>query len=117
MGAVVAFLPFVRSSFLFHLFGCPVLEEIVNVIVECGAVPALVKHLRAPPVGSERDEEARPFEHEVEKGSAFALGLLAVKVRIRQCFVGLSHVMTTRWKQLFTMRFRIRVEIVCIAFI
>lgn len=64
-------------------------------IVECGAVPALVKHLRAPPVASERDEEARPFEHEVEKGSAFALGLLAVKVRVLQFFYGLSLVMTT----------------------
>uniref|UniRef100_A0A804KR94 Uncharacterized protein n=1 Tax=Musa acuminata subsp. malaccensis TaxID=214687 RepID=A0A804KR94_MUSAM len=59
-------------------------EKVVNVIVEEGAVPALVKHLQEPPplLGSEgsANEGERPFEHEVEKGSAFALGLLAVKV-------------------------------------
>lgn len=52
----------------------------MNVIVECGAVPALVKHLQAPPTVKEGDGG----QHEVEKGSAFALGLLAVKV-IRDC--------------------------------
>ncbi|XP_015573516.1 ARM REPEAT PROTEIN INTERACTING WITH ABF2 isoform X2 [Ricinus communis] len=53
-------------------------EELVNVIVEGGAVPALVKHLQAPPSSSsEVDRSTKPFEHEVEKGSAFALGLLA----------------------------------------
>ena len=55
-------------------------EEVVNVIVEGGAVPALVKHLQAPPT-IEGDRSLKPFEHEVEKGSAFALGLLAVKVK------------------------------------
>lgn len=54
-------------------------EEVVTIIVDGGAVPALVKHLQAPP-GSEVDTGLKPFEHEVEKGSAFALGLLAVKV-------------------------------------
>lgn len=54
-------------------------DEVVNLIVEGGAVPALVKHLQAPP-SRESDRTAKPFEHEVEKGSAFALGLLAVKV-------------------------------------
>lgn len=53
-------------------------------IVEGGAVPALVKHLEEPPPLLAREGSAaggdRPFEHEVEKGSAFALGLLAVKV-------------------------------------
>lgn len=48
-------------------------------IVEGGAVPALVKHLQAPPL-LENDGGSKPYEHEVEKGSAFALGLLAVKV-------------------------------------
>ena len=53
----------------------------MNVIVEGGAVPALVKHLQAPTSPSgEVDRNTRPFEHEVEKGSTFALGLLAVKV-------------------------------------
>lgn len=56
----------------------------MNVIVECGAVPALVKHLQALPAVKEGDSGRRPYEHEVEKGSAFALGLLAVKV-IRDC--------------------------------
>lgn len=54
-------------------------EEVVNVIVEGGAVPALVKHLQAPPL-TDSVQKPLPFEHEVEKGSAFALGLLAVKV-------------------------------------
>ena len=56
-----------------------VAEEVVNVIVEGGAVPALVKHLQAPAC-SEGERSSKPYEHEVEKGSAFALGLLAVKV-------------------------------------
>ena len=56
-------------------------EEVVNVIVEGGAIPALVQHLQAPPVAEEDlVQKPFPFEHEVEKGSAFALGLLAVKV-------------------------------------
>lgn len=54
-------------------------EEVVNLIVEGGAIPALVKHLQAPPL-IDRVQKPLPFEHEVEKGSAFALGLLAVKV-------------------------------------
>lgn len=62
-------------AFLFFLPA----EEVVNVIVEGGAVPALVKHLQAPPC-EDGDRSPKPFEHEVEKGSAFALGLLAVKV-------------------------------------
>ncbi|KAI4345603.1 hypothetical protein L6164_012709 [Bauhinia variegata] len=61
-------------------------EEVVNVIVEGGAIPALVKHLQAPPL-SENDRSPKPFEHEVEKGSAFALGLLAVKPEHQQLIV------------------------------
>ncbi|GAU14871.1 hypothetical protein TSUD_46640 [Trifolium subterraneum] len=56
-------------------------EEVVNVIVEGGAIPALIKHLQAPPV-NDCVPKPLPFEHEVEKGSAFALGLLAVKSTI-----------------------------------
>ncbi|KAH9765142.1 ARM REPEAT PROTEIN INTERACTING WITH ABF2 [Citrus sinensis] len=70
-----------------------VAEEVVNWIVEGGAVPALVKHLQAPPT-SEADRNLKPFEHEVEKGSAFALGLLAVKPEHQQLIVdngALSH--------------------------
>ncbi|XP_021594854.1 ARM REPEAT PROTEIN INTERACTING WITH ABF2 isoform X2 [Manihot esculenta] len=61
-------------------------EELVNVIVEGGAVPALIKHLQAP-YTNEADRNPKPFEHEVEKGSAFALGLLAVKPEHQQLIV------------------------------
>lgn len=54
-------------------------EDFVDVIVEGGAVPLLVEHLQAPPYG---DGALKPLEHEVEKGSALALGYLAIKVLI-----------------------------------
>ncbi|KAL6499511.1 hypothetical protein OROGR_027421 [Orobanche gracilis] len=54
-------------------------EDIVNVIVDCAAVPVLVKHLQAPSLDRER-EGVPLYEHEVEKGSAFTLGLLAIKL-------------------------------------
>ncbi|XVF21773.1 hypothetical protein REPUB_Repub12eG0118900 [Reevesia pubescens] len=60
-------------------------EDIVNLIVECGAVPALVKHLQTPPLL--RESDPKPFELEVEKSSAFALGLLAVKPEHQQLIV------------------------------
>lgn len=53
----------------------------MNVIVDGGAVPALMTHLQAPPY-NDGDLAEKPYEHEVEKGSAFALGLLAIKVLI-----------------------------------
>ncbi|PIN25860.1 Karyopherin (importin) alpha [Handroanthus impetiginosus] len=62
-------------------------EDIVNVIVDCGAVPVLVKHLQDPPPVREGDSGRRPFEHEVEKGSAFTLGLLAIKPEHQQLIV------------------------------
>ncbi|WCJ21534.1 ARM repeat protein interacting with ABF2 [Euphorbia peplus] len=65
-------------------------EDVVNLIVECGAVPALVTHLEAPPC----EIRPIPYEHEVEKESAFALGLLAVKPEHQQLIVdagALSH--------------------------
>ncbi|RDY01205.1 Arm repeat protein with ABF2, partial [Mucuna pruriens] len=63
-------------------------EEVVNVIVEGGAIPALVMHLQAPPLSeTDRVQRPMPFEHEVEKGSAFALGLLAVKPEHQQLIV------------------------------
>nr|XP_051210941.1 uncharacterized protein LOC127328377 [Lolium perenne] len=51
-------------------------------VVKGGAVPVLVCHLKVPPTEAAAGEEhqPRPFEHEVEKGAAFALGLLAVKM-------------------------------------
>lgn len=60
-----------------------VIEEIVNLIVDCGAVPVLVQHLQAPvpvPIPSKYGEALTPYEHEVEKGSALTLGFLAIKV-------------------------------------
>ncbi|KAF8394421.1 hypothetical protein HHK36_020629 [Tetracentron sinense] len=69
-------------------------EEVVNVIVDGGAVLALVRHLQAPPPLREGEDGPKPFEHEVEKGSAFALGLLAVKPEHQQLIVdagALSH--------------------------
>lgn len=60
----------------------------MSVIVEGGAVPVLVKHLEAPPLTVEDDGVSlKPYEHEVEKASAFALGLLAVKVRNDRFFL------------------------------
>lgn len=62
-------------------YACVVAEDMVNVIVDCAAVPVLVKHLQAPPLpGREGEGGPRLYEHEVEKGSAFTLGLLAIKV-------------------------------------
>ncbi|KVI03944.1 Armadillo [Cynara cardunculus var. scolymus] len=61
-------------------------EDIVNLIVESGAVPALVRHLQAPQ-SKEVLEGPRPYEHEVEKGSAFTLGLLAIKPEHQQLIV------------------------------
>ncbi|KAF3791662.1 ARM REPEAT PROTEIN INTERACTING WITH ABF2 [Nymphaea thermarum] len=58
-------------------------EDYVNVIVEGGAVPVLVRHLQPPP-SREGDDSPKYFEHEVEKGSAFALSLLAVKPEHQQ---------------------------------
>ncbi|XP_021653165.2 ARM REPEAT PROTEIN INTERACTING WITH ABF2 isoform X2 [Hevea brasiliensis] len=61
-------------------------EELVNLIVSCGAVPALVMHLQAPPP-LRGESSLIPYEHEVEKGSAFTLGLIAVKPEHQQLIV------------------------------
>ncbi|XP_030465913.1 ARM REPEAT PROTEIN INTERACTING WITH ABF2 [Syzygium oleosum] len=61
-------------------------EELGSLLVDGGVVPALVKHLQAPP-SAEGDRSARPYEHEVEKGCAFALGHLAVKPELQQLIV------------------------------
>ncbi|XAR61202.1 hypothetical protein NMG60_11034840 [Bertholletia excelsa] len=62
-------------------------EEIVDVLVNCGAVPALVRYLESPPPHREGDTGLNPYEHEVEKASAFTLGLLAVKPEHQQLIV------------------------------
>ncbi|CAN8244111.1 unnamed protein product [Cochlearia groenlandica] len=61
-------------------------EDVVNVIVEGGAVPALMTHLQAPPC-IDGDMTQKPYQHEVEKGSAFALGLLAIKPEYQKLIV------------------------------
>jgi hypothetical protein len=55
-------------------------EDVANVIVEGGAVPALVRHLVEPAALEAVHEQPLTFEHEVEKDAALALGILAVKV-------------------------------------
>nr|GFB59291.1 hypothetical protein [Tanacetum cinerariifolium] len=64
----------------------------VNLLLGCGIVPALVKHLQEPQWPNEAvigfDEFAtcsRSLEHEVEKASAFTIGLLAIKSSILNC--------------------------------
>ncbi|KAG1331726.1 ARM REPEAT PROTEIN INTERACTING WITH ABF2 [Cocos nucifera] len=79
-------------------------EELVNVIVEAGAVPALVMHLEDPTPPGPREGNAGgelPFEHEVAKGSAFALGLLAVKPEHQQLVVdaGALHLLVNLLKR------------------
>lgn len=69
-----------------------VTEDIVNVIVDCVAVPSLVKHLQAPQPLREGDNDPIPYEHEVEKASVITLGLLAVKV-ITLCFSFFSKIL------------------------
>ncbi|KAL9394783.1 hypothetical protein Peur_014068 [Populus x canadensis] len=61
-------------------------EEVVDTIVDCGAVPALVVHLQTPPP-LRGENGPKLYEHEVEKGSAYALGLLAVKPEHQQLIV------------------------------
>ncbi|KAJ6953860.1 hypothetical protein NC652_005560 [Populus alba x Populus x berolinensis] len=61
-------------------------EELVDTMVDCGAVPALVMHLQAPPP-ARGENGSKLYEHEVEKGSALALGLLAVKPEHQQLIV------------------------------
>nr|XP_043637720.1 ARM REPEAT PROTEIN INTERACTING WITH ABF2-like [Erigeron canadensis] len=54
-------------------------EEMVSMFFEFGVVPALVQHLQEPQWPDEVVPGLRPYEHEVEKASAFTLGLLAIK--------------------------------------
>ncbi|KAJ6391992.1 hypothetical protein OIU77_025870 [Salix suchowensis] len=61
-------------------------EDLVDTMVDCGAVPALVMHLQAPPP-TRGENGPKQYEHEVEKGSALALGLLAVKPEHQQLIV------------------------------
>ncbi|KAJ6681354.1 ARM REPEAT PROTEIN INTERACTING WITH ABF2 [Salix koriyanagi] len=61
-------------------------EEVVDTIVDCGAVPALVVHLQTPPP-LRGENGPKLYENEVEKGSAYVLGLLAVKPEHQQLIV------------------------------
>ncbi|XP_047941928.1 ARM REPEAT PROTEIN INTERACTING WITH ABF2-like isoform X2 [Salvia hispanica] len=63
-------------------------EDMVNLIVDYAAVPVLVKHLQAPPpLLMDGEGGSRSYEYEVEKGSAFTLGLLAIKPEHQQLIV------------------------------
>jgi hypothetical protein len=74
-------LSFSFSIFNMKLLGAFFVEEVVDTIVDCGAVPALLVHLQTPPP-LRGENGPKLYEHEVEKGSAYALGLLAVKVKL-----------------------------------
>ena len=52
----------------------------MDTIVKCGAVPALVRHLKSPEPVREDDGATKPYELELERACIFTLGLLAVKV-------------------------------------
>ncbi|KAL8224893.1 hypothetical protein R6Q57_017450 [Mikania cordata] len=62
-------------------------EDSVSLIIESGAVPVIVHHLQEPQLPIEMVNCLRPYEHEVEKGSAFTLGLLAIKPEHQQTIV------------------------------
>ncbi|CAN1246848.1 ARM REPEAT PROTEIN INTERACTING WITH ABF2 [Linum grandiflorum] len=64
-------------------------EDFVDSIVECGAVPALIKHLQMPPDDGIRydDEEADLIQLEVEKACAFGLALIAIQPQYQQVIV------------------------------
>ncbi|KAM1001479.1 hypothetical protein ACFX15_007654 [Malus domestica] len=62
-------------------------EELVDIVVDCGAVPALVKHLQAPPPATDGRKSPIPYEHEVEKYCAYALGFIAIKPEYQQLVV------------------------------
>ncbi|WJX78824.1 hypothetical protein P8452_62008 [Trifolium repens] len=64
-------------------------EDIVDVIVDCGAVPALVKVLETANtvVIGDGDCHADRHRYEMEKDCAFVLGLLAVKSEYQQLIV------------------------------
>ncbi|CAM8986102.1 unnamed protein product [Rhodiola kirilowii] len=61
-------------------------ESNVGLIVDGGAVSALVKHLEWP-FENDSNRGLRPMEHEVEKECAFVIGLLAVKPEYQQLIV------------------------------
>ncbi|XP_056175211.1 ARM REPEAT PROTEIN INTERACTING WITH ABF2-like [Syzygium oleosum] len=55
-------------------------------MVQNGAIPALVKHLQAPPLGK-GDKCAKFFQHKVETTSAYALRWLAAKPEHRELII------------------------------
>ncbi|KAK2976277.1 hypothetical protein RJ640_019760, partial [Escallonia rubra] len=60
-------------------------EDVVNVIVESGAVPALVRQLEQP--AQVKEGGAKLHELEIERGCALTLGLLAIKPEYQQLIV------------------------------
>jgi hypothetical protein len=66
------------AMFSLNLTNGHITGENVKTLVDEGAIGALVPHLRAP-IPVDKDGTV-PYEHEVEKYAAYALGLLATKV-------------------------------------
>ncbi|XP_028800403.1 ARM REPEAT PROTEIN INTERACTING WITH ABF2-like [Neltuma alba] len=62
-------------------------EAILSSMVDCGAVPALLKHLEAPEPVREGDGVPKPYEHEVERGCLLVLESLAFKPEHQQLIV------------------------------
>nr|XP_004493669.1 ARM REPEAT PROTEIN INTERACTING WITH ABF2-like isoform X1 [Cicer arietinum] len=63
-------------------------DEIVDILVDCGAVPVLTKVLQtAGTVTGDSDCDAFTYQYDVEKESAFVLGLLSVKPEYQQLIV------------------------------
>ncbi|TKY44836.1 ARM repeat protein interacting with ABF2 [Spatholobus suberectus] len=56
----------------------------MDTMVSCGAVPALVRHLRAPEAVKDDDGVTQPYQHEVEEACANVFGLLAFYKREHQ---------------------------------
>ncbi|CAN1766063.1 ARM REPEAT PROTEIN INTERACTING WITH ABF2, partial [Linum perenne] len=61
-------------------------EDFVDMIVDCGAIPALVKNLQTPPYAN-CDDELDLIQLEVEKACAFALALIGIQSQHQQVIV------------------------------
>ncbi|KAF5732769.1 hypothetical protein HS088_TW17G00299 [Tripterygium wilfordii] len=62
-------------------------EDTVSLIVDCGAVPALTKHLQVLSSPKEGDDTPKLYKHAVEEECAAVLGLLAFKPEHQQLIV------------------------------
>ncbi|KAK7336752.1 hypothetical protein VNO77_17298 [Canavalia gladiata] len=73
---------------LLNFFMICFLEDNVDSLTKCGAVPALVRHLEGPCfLEDDANNVIQSYEYEVEKGCAFVLGLLAITQEHQQLIV------------------------------